>query len=82
MDSWLKKYPILYATNEQNKTPNVQSIAKNAIKAPTIDKNIRIHPIYLLVVIIQLFVHHNYIKNKIKKEILVVKKKQKNAVPN
>ena len=47
-----------------------------------IDKNIRTHPINLLVAITQLFFYRNYIKNKIKKEVLVVKKKQKNAAPN
>jgi hypothetical protein len=46
-----------------------------------IDKNIRMHPINLLVVITQLFFYRNYIKNKIKKEILLVKK-AKNAAPN
>lgn len=51
-------------------------MAKNAIKAPMIDKNIRIHPIYLLVVIIQLFFYRNYTKNKIKKEVLSVKKQK------
>ena len=45
-----------------------------------IDKNIRMHPIYLLVVIIQLFFYSNYTKNKIKKEILFVKK-QKMQLP-
>ena len=41
-----------------------------------IDKNIKIHPIILLVVIIQLFFYRNYIKNKIKKEVFSVKKQK------
>ena len=45
-----------------------------------IDKNIRTHPIILLVVITQLFFYRKYIKNKLKKEILFVKK-QKMQLP-
>ena len=51
-------------------------MAKNAIKAPMIAKNIRIHPIYLLVFIIQLFFYRKYTKNKIKKEVFSVKKQK------